>query len=256
MSLIEQSVATVTNRTGVWQKDNGIQANDNDILENQGFIGGLGEAYERLASSDNLKNYTASFLAVQYNAVLELATEGQSNVYSGDWSGPPQSAPDVSSQAAASEVLIAGIRLGPGPNGSFTSTETSTTAEIETTTSAVSSQPSNPTVKSTPTGAIVGGVIGGVALIVVIALMSWIYRRRRRQNATAPLPFNAEQDNGNDGVRSPVDSRGRKHQEAVSSLEQTNAPPRNSLPPIEDMVRALYEQYRSEAPPSYRPGTS
>ncbi|ESK87810.1 glycoside hydrolase family 76 protein [Moniliophthora roreri MCA 2997] len=262
MSLVEQSVATVTNQVGVLQKDNGIQANDRNVLENLWFIDGLGGAYTRFTSSDNLRNYTGSFLAVQYNALLELATEGQSNVYSGDWSGPPQSAADIPSQTSASGVLVAGIMLGPGSVGGLTSESTETSTTAGTSVSAEPSQPPNLTAESTrtPTGAIAGGVIGGVALITVIALTFWICRRRRRQNGQAPMPFNTVQNDEGEAVDNAAESQGRKYQEVTSSqqeqLEQANTQQYNTMPPIEDMVRVLYERYQSEseAPPSYRAG--
>ncbi|ESK87807.1 glycoside hydrolase family 76 protein [Moniliophthora roreri MCA 2997] len=268
MSLIEQSIATVTNQVGVWQNANGIQANDKDVLENKWFIDGLGGAHERFTSSNNLRNYTESFLAVQYNAVLELATEGQNNVYSGDWSGPPQSVPDVSSQAAASEILIAGIRLGPGPVNSPASTKASTSAETSTSavtlTSANPSQPPNPTPEPIPTGAIVGGVIGSVTLMAIITSAFWIHRRRQLRNARALTPFYLGQNNGGETVHNARKSQGQKGKATFSQQEQlehsltqrmANSQQHPVMPPIEDVVRALYERFQLEAPPSYRPGS-
>ncbi|KIM88275.1 hypothetical protein PILCRDRAFT_252777 [Piloderma croceum F 1598] len=99
-------------KTSVWGGSDGIITEGSETTENSdevgfkaAFIRGLHEAYTR-TSNDDLKTLIRSYIDVQYNALLDLAAQGDS--YSANWHGPPQNF-TTWGQSAAIDVLTAVI---------------------------------------------------------------------------------------------------------------------------------------------------
>ncbi|KAF5338856.1 hypothetical protein D9758_015561 [Tetrapyrgos nigripes] len=118
-------------RNDVWQ------GKDDSLL-----VRGLSAAYYRNTTPSDMRNYIKDYLGVQYNAILEQATTGQTNIYGSSWVGPPYSTFNAENQTTAISGLLAAIPLtndtlpntdGDGDDGSNI-------------------------------GPIVGGVIGGITI--------------------------------------------------------------------------------------------
>ncbi|KAL0564532.1 hypothetical protein V5O48_017512, partial [Marasmius crinis-equi] len=125
---------------------------------------GLGMLYQRVQSSQ-MKSDIEKYLAVQYNAILDLSTTNGTDIYSFDWTGPSLSTFDSSGQVTALGVLIPVIALP----------DTNSTPQ--------NSIPSP--AKKAPVGGIVGGVVGGI--LVLAALIVLFVARRRRKKKTLSM---------------------------------------------------------------------
>ncbi|KAL0066828.1 hypothetical protein AAF712_006231 [Marasmius tenuissimus] len=128
--------------------------------------------YNGSVAPPDLKSYLESYISTQYNAVIDLATSGGSNIYGQAYDGPSNAEFNLNSQAAAIGALLGGVLLG----GNETSPNTPLTTP-PTTSPTTESNSSSP--RSTPVGAIVGGVIGGLAGIAVILTLGLLYLRKR-----------------------------------------------------------------------------
>ncbi|KAJ7277190.1 hypothetical protein C8J57DRAFT_183522 [Mycena rebaudengoi] len=154
-----------------WQQVHGI-------LENDGFyagdlVKGLKVAYERNVTSPQLRDWLRAYIGVQFNAVIDLATNG-TNIYAYKWEGPPSSTFDGGAQTDAIHVLLSAISFEAD------SLPTSSTNGSPSSTGAIS-PPSSTSVslRSSMTGPIVGGVIGGIALLSCFVFVFWMVRRRQ-----------------------------------------------------------------------------
>ncbi|EEB88355.1 hypothetical protein MPER_13848, partial [Moniliophthora perniciosa FA553] len=96
-----------------------------------------------------LKSYLQSFLGVQFNAILDQATSPEHESLYGNWIGPPSTAFGSSNQTSACQGLIAAISL---PQATIESPDP---------------LPEDSGSKATPVGAIAGGVVGGIAVVVI-----------------------------------------------------------------------------------------
>ncbi|KAJ7117073.1 hypothetical protein C8R44DRAFT_592064, partial [Mycena epipterygia] len=98
-----------------WQGSDGIIVNTETILKvpvgDLNMVRGLGAAYSRNSITPALRVYIEAYLAVQFNAVIDLATSGDSNIYGAAWSGPPSSVFGGSNQTGAISVLLSAITL-------------------------------------------------------------------------------------------------------------------------------------------------
>ncbi|KAJ6578104.1 hypothetical protein B0H19DRAFT_1253385 [Mycena capillaripes] len=131
---------------------------------------GIAVACSRNVVDDELRAYAEAFLAVQFNAIVDFATSDGSNIYGPKWIGPPSSTFAAGNQAPALGVLNAAIGLGDA-------IQTSPTV----------SPASNPSSTSTAgrlrrstIGPIVGGIVGGMALLA-LSVALWVLIRRRRR---------------------------------------------------------------------------
>ncbi|KAF7316056.1 Glycoside hydrolase family 76 protein [Mycena indigotica] len=187
----------------VWQGANGVIANRAHSNTGDLFlVRGLSAAYSRNVTTPPLKEYIKAYLAVQYNAVLDLArSSGPDNNNYGLWIGPAATSFASFVQTAALGVLVAGIGLHnetqaeppscpvilstamTGGGGGSTPSLASPTSISSTTTA---SAPHH--------GSRIGAVAGvTVAAIFVVALlcagcMFWIRRRqwqRQQRNSDA-----------------------------------------------------------------------
>ncbi|KAL0057073.1 hypothetical protein AAF712_016301 [Marasmius tenuissimus] len=128
---------------------------------------GYTELYRANTTPSDLKSYLGSYISTQFNAVVDLATSGGSNIYGSQYNGPAGVQFNNDSQAGAVAALLGGLAVGgkkaftapsPGPPDAG----------------------SEPRSKSSSVGAIVGGVISGIALAGILAASLWVYRRRAR----------------------------------------------------------------------------
>ncbi|EPQ56699.1 endo-1,6-alpha-mannosidase [Gloeophyllum trabeum ATCC 11539] len=107
------NIIAAATHTSAWQGSNGVitegaspDSNNDGVGFKAVFIRGLHEAWTRSASNTDLRNLIRAYIDVQYNALLELAANGDS--YSSSWTGPPQSF-TTWGQLAALDVLTAAI---------------------------------------------------------------------------------------------------------------------------------------------------
>ncbi|KAJ4176005.1 hypothetical protein NW767_015590 [Fusarium falciforme] len=120
--------------------------------------------------------------------------------------------------------------------------------------------------KPTPVGAIVGGVVGGVALIAILGLAFWFLRRKKQSKevattpaapAPAPTPgFPPQQRMGNQGVPPPVVYDYNNNNYAGYPVQGSPPPPsdpRYSQMPVGGMVpppqSPPIEHYKPVVPP-------
>ncbi|KAJ6520988.1 hypothetical protein DFH09DRAFT_1287310 [Mycena vulgaris] len=158
-------ILTATIPNTAWQKDNGIVGDMN-------MVQGLAAVYTRNATTPALRAYVEAYLSVQFNAVIDLATSDGTNIYAGNWNGPPSATFLAGNQTSALSALLTAITLrnetaSPTPPGPL---------------------PAPPTPTPSPRrklGPILGGILGAVALLVAGIVMWFILRRRSR--ATHPL---------------------------------------------------------------------
>ncbi|KAK7030968.1 hypothetical protein VNI00_013916 [Paramarasmius palmivorus] len=160
-----------------WHSANGIinadtaQASAEHV--GQYIVRGLTAFYNRNTTPSELRTYIRGYLGVQYNAVLDNAREPGDDVYGASWIGPPFSTFALDNQTNALTALVAAIPLhnetvDPTPTGTNKTTSPNS--------------PNDDSQKSLNLGAIVGGVVGGLAfLALLITLVLCLLRRRQRK---------------------------------------------------------------------------
>ncbi|KAJ7794260.1 hypothetical protein B0H14DRAFT_2532926 [Mycena olivaceomarginata] len=182
-----------------WQDENGIvavhgQTGDTNLLQ------GLGAVYQRNLTSAAMHEYIGDYIAVQFNAVTELATSDGSNVYAGSWTGPASASFSGANQTMALAVLINAIGV-EDDDELATSTAAPTASSSPPTSSGIPSSVAQKK-ESSHLAAIIGGALGGVAAIsLILATLSCLHARDSRTSkslTTAPLresginPFTAQ----------------------------------------------------------------
>ncbi|KAJ7228050.1 hypothetical protein C8J57DRAFT_1730664 [Mycena rebaudengoi] len=153
-----------------WQTFDGIS----DDTGGPRVVDGLRAVYTRNVSKSDYREDIKGYLGVQYNAVLDLSTTTNSNLYSRSWLGPPDTNFTGAGQTGAISALLAAIPLLPAPS----STGPSSGSPSQTGNN--NSPPLPPQSGKAPVGAIVGGVIGGLALLAAVLLSIWALRQRQR----------------------------------------------------------------------------
>ncbi|KAI3605511.1 glycoside hydrolase family 76 protein [Moniliophthora roreri] len=194
------------------------------------FIRGLSALYDRNTTPSDLRTYIQQYLSVQYNAVLDLATESGSNVYGTSFAGPPPNQFTADGQIRSQSILLGAISLR---------NDTTTNPESET-----PNYPDPPR-SNKNIGAIVGGVVGGIFFIVLVGLAVFFFRRRRHryrpqvdlnegesrlpEHATTeylvaePFPYSSEMTTANtlgQTVSTPARRYGEKHQLHAASVRE------------------------------------
>ncbi|KAJ7234555.1 hypothetical protein C8J57DRAFT_1729030 [Mycena rebaudengoi] len=170
--LLLNDLITVIPHT-TWQQLNGILINDQDFFPGT-LVKGLAVAYARNATNPELRDWMKAYIAVQFNALVDLATNG-TNIYAKAWEGPPSLTFDGGAQSDAIEVLLSAISFEDD------SQPASSTNGSPSPTGAGLPPPSPPSGsgKSSMTGTIVGGIIGSIALLSCIGFVFWMARRRQ-----------------------------------------------------------------------------
>ncbi|KAI0314523.1 hypothetical protein OF83DRAFT_1267414, partial [Amylostereum chailletii] len=155
------------------------------------FVRGLHEAWARSDNSSGRATLISSYITVQMNALLNLATAPGSNNYSSNWIGPPVTVVHPWGQIAALDVLNPSFDILVNPaNSSSSGNSSSTSTSTGGSSSSASSSSSN-------TGAIVGGVVGGVAgLALIVGAVFFFLRLRRYERRNAPILDMAQRDAG------------------------------------------------------------
>ncbi|KAK0187579.1 hypothetical protein F5146DRAFT_1141005 [Armillaria mellea] len=170
------TVAAVATNTQ-WQGLDGIIASSPAQPGGYYIVQALAALYERNTTFSDLREYIKEYIGVQYNAVTELATSGGSNIY-GVWTGPPSTSFSSDNQTIAISALLSGVQLADDQPSSKSSDNPTSTA-IPSSGGSTSPLPT----KKSPTGAIVGGVVAGLAgLVIIIAGTLLLRRKRRRRN--------------------------------------------------------------------------
>ncbi|KAJ7060945.1 hypothetical protein C8F01DRAFT_1141366 [Mycena amicta] len=196
-SIIEAAITSTA-----WQGANGIISNVGHGSGGDLFlVRGLVAAYTRNVTSAPLKEYIKAYLAVQYNAVSDLARSQGNNFY-GLWIGPAAKSFSSTDQTAALGVLVGVIGLH---NESHTtpssSTSSGSSATISSSPSAVAMGSSTASTTSIPshssfhTGAIAGGVVGAVLVLRVVlgmGLFFWLRRTRQWRSASTQATTNPD----------------------------------------------------------------
>ncbi|THV01181.1 hypothetical protein K435DRAFT_854037 [Dendrothele bispora CBS 962.96] len=155
-----------------WQGLDGVIANGDGKTGDRFIVRGLAAAYNRSSAPSDLRNYLKSYLGVQYNAVLDLASMG-TNIYGNLWLGPAASQFNADNQTDALGALLAAIPLR---NDSQSSPSPSPTMSPLST--------PNPQSHSKAT-IIVASVLGSLAFFSLTAFFSWfLLRCRRRKRRT------------------------------------------------------------------------
>ncbi|KAJ7241813.1 hypothetical protein C8J57DRAFT_1526613 [Mycena rebaudengoi] len=185
IQLLLNDLITVIPHT-TWQQVDGIL--DNDHFFAADLVKGLKVAYERNVTSPQLRDWMKAYIGLQFNAVIDLATNG-TNIYALKWQGPPSSTFDGGAQTDAINVLLSAISFEADslPSSSTDGSPSSTGAIPPPSSTSVSR-------RSSVTGPIVGGVIGGIALLSCFVFVFWMVRRRqlwRSDGSGAPLTTTA-----------------------------------------------------------------
>ncbi|KAJ7132697.1 hypothetical protein C8R46DRAFT_1140582 [Mycena filopes] len=276
LQAILEGIVTATIPNAAWQGSNGV-VNFKGVGD-LALLQGLSTACTRNSISPELRADVEKYIAVQFNAIVDLATVNGSDIYSSSWLGPPTSVFNPGSQTTALSALVGAIDL-LDPSG------TSSPAPV------VSAPPPEPSNNASHVGAIVGGLLAGVAVGAgVLAL--WILRRRRLSGKTSsPEDPEVTEVRTTPSTLDPFVSRPTHH---ASSYKAPTVPPRpeirrsihkarmrmgidprtdsvdiressvgseTALPssvPTEELVRMLNERLQGrewdegEAPPNYR----
>ncbi|PBK60892.1 hypothetical protein ARMSODRAFT_1090065 [Armillaria solidipes] len=136
----------------------------------------LAALYERNTTSSDLREYIKQYIGVQYNAVIKQATSG-SNIYGIPWTKLSSNTFNSDSQTVAMSALLSSMQLVDG------SSDNPTSSAIPSPSPSTSPLP----IKKTRTGAMVGGVVGGVAVLAVIIAGVFLLRRRHHRRNNNPL---------------------------------------------------------------------
>ncbi|KAK0472625.1 hypothetical protein IW261DRAFT_1661289 [Armillaria novae-zelandiae] len=195
-TLLHETVAAAVT-SNAWQGYDGIinwNSKTGDLL----MMRSLGAVYWRNTTYSDMRNYVKEYIGVQYNAVLDLSTSNGTNVYSATWVGPPSSVFSSDNQTIAMSVLINGILLQDQEPPSLNTSDSGSSFDPG------SNSGSTPNKSSSPVGTIAGGVIGGIALLVILGLaIFFIHRWQKMQRSfildnnfsprplspLAPIPF-------------------------------------------------------------------
>ncbi|KAJ7277259.1 hypothetical protein C8J57DRAFT_1504084 [Mycena rebaudengoi] len=182
IQLLLNDLITVIPHT-TWQQEDGILDNDHDFVPGE-LVKGLAVAYVRNVTNPQLRDWIKGYIGVQFNAVIDLATNG-TNIYGYAWQGPPGPTFDGGAQTDAINVLLSALSFEADslPSSSTNGSPSSTGAIPPPSSTSVSP-------RSSMTGPIVGGVIGGIALLSCTVFVFWIVRRRqlRRPDGSGAPP--------------------------------------------------------------------
>ncbi|KAK0487908.1 hypothetical protein IW261DRAFT_1450877 [Armillaria novae-zelandiae] len=174
-TLLRSTVVAVTT-DAQWEDSNGIIDSLPSYPGGCFIVQALATLYERNTTLPDLREYTKEYIGVQYNAVIDLATSGGSNIY-GPWTGPPSTSFSSDNQTTAISALLSGIQLVDDQPSSKSS---ATSNVIPSATGSTDTSPLPK--KKSPTVTIVGGVVAGLAVIAIIIVGTLLLRRKHRRS--------------------------------------------------------------------------
>ncbi|KAJ7310806.1 hypothetical protein DFH08DRAFT_1087998 [Mycena albidolilacea] len=170
-------VAVIPN--SAWQGNNGIvavQGIDGGLT----LLRGLNTVYARNSTDATLRQYVSEYIAVQFNAVTNLATTDGTNIYGSSWTGPPSAIFSGTNQTVALAALIGAIGLETTVSSASPATSpfpSSSPPPSPSPSPSLAPPPSHP--KSNNLAAILGGTSGGLAILVLGMMTLWFLRRKR-----------------------------------------------------------------------------
>ncbi|KAJ7577880.1 hypothetical protein C8J56DRAFT_1112569 [Mycena floridula] len=230
--LLYSIISTGTNNTD-WHTPAGIISIPEHLwtsgVGSDRLIRGVIAAYNRNLDNKTLRSYLGSYIGVQYNAVLDLATAGN-NVYNGIWHGDSSGHPlpatyTTDGQSLAISVLLAGISI---------QNDTVSTVANGDPASGSPATPESATRHKSPAGAIAGGIIGGL-LFMTLLIGGVLFLQRRKGQPTSTHIIN-EYD-----LESAASPPGRKKQKQLLRLP----PPR--------LVEIFLEKHLPQPEPDHQP---
>ncbi|KAJ3477101.1 hypothetical protein NLI96_g10697 [Meripilus lineatus] len=183
-----------------WTGDNGIinegPQNDSGIVTinaieftSKGiFMRGLYAAWSRSEASSSIAQLIKAFIIVQYNALMDLASEAGTYQFSPQWPGPPVRQFLPWGQLAALEVLnaVIGLANDTSESASITTSVPTLSSTYNDDPTQVPRTPETPTTQPSQSHEVKRTIIGVVvvsAILFVVALLGifWACRRRRRR---------------------------------------------------------------------------
>ncbi|KAF7296752.1 Glycoside hydrolase family 76 protein [Mycena indigotica] len=180
--MIDDIVSASLATTG-WQDATGIIQTGVNKTGDGTLPRGLVAAYRRNATSPSLRPYIASYLAVQYNAAVDLAKKSGGDIYGQSWLGPAGTTFNAGAQVNAIQALISSIALDdpilPPTPLSLSSSGFSFSSNAPGSSPTLPSSP-GPTHKTkTSIGGVVGGVVGGLVALALLAGLAFCWGRKR-----------------------------------------------------------------------------
>ncbi|KAI0085312.1 hypothetical protein BDY19DRAFT_996855 [Irpex rosettiformis] len=183
---------------------NGANNNFFSITLKAILIRGLLQAYIRMPNNTDQANFIRSFITVQLNALLDLASIPETNQYSPRWEGLSPSSLLPWGQLAAIDVLVSAVGLTGYPNSSVV--ESTAAAASSSTSSISSSNPSSPQtsipqsqlhVSHSISSGVIGRIIAGTLSILLALLANLLHLKRKRHqlmddsltSETTPRPY-------------------------------------------------------------------
>ncbi|KAJ7201786.1 hypothetical protein GGX14DRAFT_571054 [Mycena pura] len=190
--------ATLSNAD--WITPEGIIIHGDEKRGDMYTVRGLAAALKRNALAPELHPLVFDFLAVQFNAVVNLTTKNGSNIYAGAWAGPPSAAFSPQNQTLAVSALLGGVSLPAQPqNPLSTSTggppSTFTGGPPSTFTGSPAPQSAAPeTQRKLPRTAVILGAVLGTLFVLAMAgtVVGVITRGRSRTGTSANTLSDAE----------------------------------------------------------------
>lgn len=230
------------------------------------LVRGFLAAYNSNQTDYDTKEFLKQYISVQYNAVLDQATIAGSDIYGSAWVGPPATTFSDANQTNSLVPLIGALYLpnntdandGNGaPGGGATPDDPSTTHGPQL-------QSSKPRA-----GLLAGIVIGGLALVGLVAAAFFLWSRKKPKYSGLVQPFIAEAPparardpyhESETGSTSFSSRRFKRSRYGPSSTRSQHRPEAADGLPTSKLVRLLHERlqqvdasgpWNSEKPPEY-----
>ncbi|PBK61081.1 hypothetical protein ARMSODRAFT_1025983 [Armillaria solidipes] len=146
--LLRSTIVAVATDT-LWQGLDGIIITT--TVGGQYIVRALAALYERNTTSSDLREYIKEYIGVQ-------ATSNGSNIYGLPWKAPPSTSFSSDNETAAVSALLSAIQLADDQLSSASSGDPISSATLTPSAAASST-------KKSLAGAIVGGVVGGLAVL-------------------------------------------------------------------------------------------
>ncbi|KAJ7210124.1 hypothetical protein GGX14DRAFT_697598 [Mycena pura] len=182
LAIIDDVVNATLSNTD-WVTPEGIVVHGGGKRGDMYTVRGLAEALRRNAITPELLPFVRSFLAVQFNALIDLATEGgNGSIYAGAWVGPPSAMFSPQNQTLAVSALLGGVALNQtdAPGSAQPPSPPSTGAGGPSGSPAAKTQPRLPR-----TAVIVGAVLGSLLVPATAGAVVWVIARRKARSGAA-----------------------------------------------------------------------